>query len=120
MSTLQNYSIGFLLSIAFTLAAFWLVWQHVQGAALFSAEKLVVLLVGLAVAQLYVQLICFLHLGAEKQRPRWSLIIFAFAAVVVVVLVGGTIWIMYHLDRGHTDLSEIYPSGTVSPQTQDD
>ncbi len=82
-------------------------------------EKLIVLIIGLAVAQLFVQLIYFLHLGQEK-KPRWNVITFAFAAFIVLVLVGGTVWIMYHLDEGHAGLTEIYEGGVISPQTQDD
>ena len=113
MTHLRSYIIGFVLSIALTFAAFWLVTQG------FSQNILLVGLVTLAVAQLWVQLICFLHLGDEK-RPRWHAITLAFAAFVVVVLVGGSIWIMYHLEQNTHNLSEIYPSGEISPQAQDD
>jgi len=113
--TLHNYIKGFVISIALTLCAFALV-TNVGGV---SAETLLLLLVALAVAQLFVQLYYFLHLGAEE-KPRWHLITFAFAAFIVLVIVGGTIWIMYHLDQNHGSLREIYPSGVVSPQAQDD
>ena len=119
MSTVRTYTVGFVLSVGFTLAAFGLAWQYIGDRSLFMMEKLVVVLIGLAVAQLYVQLVYFLHLGQEN-KPRWNFITFAFAAFVVIILVGGTIWIMYHLDRGHADLSEVYQGGVISPQTQDD
>jgi cytochrome o ubiquinol oxidase operon protein cyoD len=111
--TLRTYILGFTLSVMLTLAAFWFVGQN------FSREVGVVVLVALALTQLIIQLVCFLHLGAE-QKPRWHLITFVFAAFIVLVLVGGTIWIMYHLDQGHGDLEEIYPLGEISPQAQDD
>lgn len=113
MTSTRPYVLGFALSVVLTLAAFWLVGQS------YPSEIVLVLLVTLAVAQLWVQLICFLHLG-EEQKPRWHRITFAFAAFVVVVLVGGSIWIMYHLDHTMHPLEEIYPSGEVSPQGQDD
>ncbi len=111
--TIRTYITGFTLSIALTLAAFWLVSQD------FSHEAAVAVLVALAVAQLFVQLICFLHIG-QGGRPRWNLITFIFTAFIVVVLVGGTIWVMYHLEQGHGGLEEVYEGGVVSPQTQDD
>ena len=114
--TLRNYIKGYGISIVLTLLAFVLVMNVGEG---LSAKMLLVLLVVLAVAQLFVQLFYFLHLGAEA-KPRWHLITFVFAAFIVIVLVGGTIWIMYHLDKGHDDLSELYPSGAVSPEAQDD
>ena len=103
MTHLRSYIIGFVLSVALTLAAFWLVTQD------FSQNVLLVGLVTLAVAQLWVQLICFLHLGDEK-KPRWHAITLFFAAFIVVVLVGGSIWIMYHLDHNMMpeDTSEIW------------
>ncbi len=114
--TLRNYIKGFVISIALTLCAFALVMNAGGG---ISSQTMLLLLVSLAVAQLFVQLYYFLHLGAEK-KPRWHLITFLFAAFIVLVIVGGTIWIMYHLDQNHASLSEIYPSGEVSPQAQDD
>ena len=101
MNTARIYIIGFTLSVLLTLAAFWLVGQT------FTREVVLVFLVTLAVAQLWVQLICFLHLGRE-QKPRWHLITFAFAAFIVLVLVGGSIWIMYHLDHQTHDTSEVW------------
>lgn len=92
MKNLRPYLIGFLLSVTLTLVAFWLVSQN------FSREVAMVVLVTLAVAQLWVQLICFLHLGEEK-KPRWHAITLGFAAFVVLVLVGGSIWIMHHLEH---------------------
>jgi cytochrome o ubiquinol oxidase operon protein cyoD len=113
MTTLRAYSLGFILSLALTVAAFWLAGERV-----FEREFLIAALIALAVIQLLVQLICFLHLGREP-RPRWNAIMFAFAVFTVVVLVGGTIWIMNHLT--HTqDINEIYPSGEITPQAQDD
>ena len=119
MKTVRTYIRGFVFSVALTLAAFGLVFWYLEGTSALSREVLIVLLVALAVAQLFVQLFCFLHLGAEE-KPRWNAITLAFAAFVVLVLVGGTMWIMYHLDRGHADLSEVYRGGVISPQTQDD
>lgn len=111
--TIRTYIIGFALSILLTLAAFWFVSQDV------SHDVALLVLVGLAVAQLFVQLICFLHVG-QGEKPRWNLITFIFTAFIVIVLVGGTIWVMHHLDRTHMNLSEIYEGDVISPQTQDD
>lgn len=87
-----SYTVGFVLSIVFTLAAYFLVVDKVL-----SGRQLVLAIVGLAVAQLFVQLVFFLHLGRES-RPRWNQMTFWFAALVVVIVVFGSIWIMENLD----------------------
>ncbi len=107
MTTSRTYVLGFALSTILTLTAFGLTGYHVTGGSLFTRELLIVVLVGLAVAQLIVQLTCFLHLGKEN-KPRWNLITFTFAVLVVVILVAGTLWIMSHLaEQGH-DTSAIW------------
>lgn len=108
MKTLRAYSMGFGLSIFFTLLAFGLVWYHMQNEHIFPSHEIMVpLLIALAVLQLFVQLVFFLHLGQEE-KPRWNSIVFAFAAFVVIILVGGSIWIMNHLEHQTHDTTEIW------------
>ena len=109
--TIRRYIIGFGLSAIFTLTAFWLVTQPVPR------EWLIGTLIVLAIAQFVVQVVCFLHLGQDKSH--WSVIVLAFAIFIVVVLVGGSLWIMGNLEGTH-DFSKIFPSGEISPQAQDD
>ncbi|MCI0560443.1 MAG: hypothetical protein MN733_18305, partial [Nitrososphaera sp.] len=49
----------------------------------------------LAMVQLFVQLELFLHLS---HSPRLHRAVFAFAALLVVIIVGGSLWIMNNLD----------------------
>lgn len=86
-----SYAIGLILAILLTNAAFILV-----GSKLLSGWPLVFALTGLAICQLWVQLRYFLHLGDES-RPRWNLLAFLFAAVVICILVFGSLWIMKNL-----------------------
>jgi cytochrome o ubiquinol oxidase operon protein cyoD len=74
-----------------TLIAFYLVGNHSFSS---TGLKLVVLL--LAVIQLFVQTVFFLHLGKES-KPRWNLIVFGFAVMVVFIVVVGSLWIMNNL-----------------------
>lgn len=50
----------------------------------------------LAVAQLLVQLVFFLHMGKES-KPRWNAIVFSFMLLVVGIIVIGSIWVMNNL-----------------------
>ena len=87
------YAMGFVLSVILTIIPYQLV--IVQNAI--TGRALVVTLVLFAVAQLSVQLVFFLHLGREE-RPWWNLQMFAFMALVLLILVLGSLWIMYNLD----------------------
>jgi len=87
-----SYIIGFLLSVGLTLIAYGLVVNHVWG-----VTALIATIVILAIAQLAVQLIFFLHIGNEK-GARWKLVTFIFAAIVVLILVVGSLWIMDNLN----------------------
>lgn len=95
-ATLSAYVTGFAFSLLLTLDAYFLVSKH-----LLTGIPLVAAVAGLAVVQLLVQLICFLHLGDEP-RPRWNLMALLFALMVVFIIVFGSIWIMYHLNYNMT------------------
>ena len=95
---LVSYVLGYAISIVFTLTAFALVEIHVlSNHGALAHSFLIAVVVILAIAQLFVQLFCFLHVGQEA-RPRWNLIVFLYAAFLVVILVIGTMWIMSNLN----------------------
>jgi cytochrome o ubiquinol oxidase operon protein cyoD len=120
MLTRRSYIIGYVLSIALTLCAPLLYQWHVATSHQFPTHlELRVAFIALALVQLVVQLIFFLHLGDEK-KPRWNLWAFGFAAIVVFILVGGTLWIMYNLSMGHMNTGEPYINGTINAQSEDD
>lgn len=89
--TLAGYLTGFGLALILTLIPFGLVaWD---GLAI--ATTLVVIAI-CAVLQVLVHLIFFLHLDMSEEQ-RWNTISIAFSAVIMFVLVGGTIWLFYSL-----------------------
>lgn len=97
-ATLKSYVIGFISSIVLTLAAYALIETHISSAhETFSHTFLLAAILTLAVVQLIVQLIFFLHLGDES-GPRWNLVIFGSTLAIVLILVIGSIWIMNHLN----------------------
>lgn len=98
---LKTYVIGFVSSILLTLIAFILVISEILTG--FGA---VLAIMGLASLQLIVQLVCFLHLGRES-KPHWNLTVFAFMVVVLVIVVFGSLWIMYSLNYHVPSPSEI-------------
>ena len=90
-STARTYTIGFVWALVLTNAAFITVQLGLANGWL-----LVLLLTILAVGQLWIQLHFFLHLGRES-KPRWNLMMFLFAVLVVGILVFGSLWIMNNL-----------------------
>ncbi|MFA5996887.1 MAG: cytochrome o ubiquinol oxidase subunit IV [Candidatus Paceibacterota bacterium] len=90
-NAINSYVIGFVLSIALTLIPYVMVVNH-----MLSVQTAVVSVVGIALAQLLVQVIFFLHLS-RKSKPEWNLIVFIYTILMVVFLVIGSIWIMNNL-----------------------
>lgn len=90
--SLQSYVTGFALSLLFTAIPYLIVVKDwLEGNALVAT------LFAFAILQLLIQMVFFLHIGSET-KPRWKLIALLFSIVVVVIVVIGSIWIMYNLD----------------------
>ncbi len=90
--TQKSYIIGFILSIVLTIIPYTLVVNH-----LLTEDALIISIVFLGVIQLLVQLIFFLHLSSHPSQ-RWNLITFSFTVLIVVILVIGSLWIMYNMN----------------------
>jgi cytochrome o ubiquinol oxidase operon protein cyoD len=89
--TIQNYIIGFVLSIVFTLIPFYLaVNQVLTGIVLFGT------ILAFALAQALIQVLFFLHLGRER-KPKWQSGFLVATAGGIFVVTVGTFWILYHL-----------------------
>jgi len=88
-----SYIVGFGLSVVLTLVSFVLVGQH------FLPNKgfVMIALAVLALVQLFIQVVFFLHVNTSPYA-RWNLLSFIFTVFVVVILAGGSLWIMYNLD----------------------
>jgi cytochrome o ubiquinol oxidase operon protein cyoD len=93
--TLTSYIVGFALSLTLTLVAFFLVMYPGYFHAGYGA--LVPAIIILAILQLFVQLICFMHLASEH-GPRWKLAALISTVGVILIIVAGSIWIMNHLN----------------------
>lgn len=90
--SLGSYLLGFFGSLILTIASF-------LSVIYLDFPKLTVVLtvVVLALAQAAVQLHYFFHIGQE-QKPRWESMIFYSMISVILVIVLGTLWIMFDLD----------------------
>lgn len=94
--SIASYSIGFALSLVFTINAYLAVTNH-----LLEGWGLIWLISGFAMLQLLVQLTFFLHLS-HKPEKRWNAVAYYFMLLVVGIVIFGSIWIMRNLDYHHT------------------
>ena len=80
------------LSLVLTALAFWMVMGG-------SASHAMVLgtVVGMAVVQIFVHLIYFLHMNTSSEE-RWNLVALVFTVLIIAIVVVGSLWIMYNLN----------------------
>jgi cytochrome o ubiquinol oxidase operon protein cyoD len=90
--SVQSYTLGFLLSLALTLSAYFAVVDH-----WFAGWILVSAIILLALTQFFVQVELFLHIGNEL-KPRWNAMALIFMILTVATIVLGSIWIMSNLN----------------------
>jgi cytochrome o ubiquinol oxidase operon protein cyoD len=89
--TLRGYLTGFALAAILTVIPFWLVMGHVLD----NRWLTISIVLALAVVQILVHIIYFLHLDAHSEGG-WNLMAFVFTVVLVVIVLGASIWVMYN------------------------
>ncbi len=90
--TFRAYSAGFIGSLLLTLAAYFtVVGSHGPKLGIDLAVA------AFAVVQAALVLYFYLDLGKES-KPHWNITVFLFMVLVTVLIVAGSIWIMYHLN----------------------
>jgi cytochrome o ubiquinol oxidase subunit IV len=87
----RSYLIGFGLSAVLTAIPFWLAMTGALSAPVTAA-----LVTLLAFIQIVVHTVFFLHVNA-KSEGGWTLMAIVFTAIVVLIVISGSLWIMYHL-----------------------
>ena len=90
--SLKSYLTGFVLALILTAIPFALV---MSGAL--SRSTVLFGIFGAAIVQILVHLHYFLHLDTSSAM-RWNVLALLFAVLIIILFVGGTLWIMYHLN----------------------
>jgi cytochrome o ubiquinol oxidase operon protein cyoD len=88
---LRVYLTGFVLALALTIIPFGVVVFKVL-----PEMPALVVVAALAVVQMGVHLHYFLHLNLSAAE-RSNLLSLVFAAIIILIMVGGTVWIMFNL-----------------------
>jgi len=99
-ASLKGYLTGFALSVLLTAIPFWLVMAKVL-----PAQATSVAIVAFAAVQMVVHMVYFLHMNG-KAEGGWSLLALVFTAALVVILLAGSIWVMYHLNTHMTPMTD--------------
>jgi cytochrome o ubiquinol oxidase subunit IV len=88
----QGYLIGLGLATLLTAVSFYL-----GGTALIWHPAIPMALVVLAVAQIGIHLVFFIHITTAPDNTN-NVLALAFGVLIVTLVVGGSIWIMHHLN----------------------
>ena len=91
MSEVTAYIIGLALALILTGVSFW-----VASTSAIWGPGVAVGLVVLAIAQMGVHLVFFLHITTGPDNTN-NVLALAFGVLIVFLVMIGTIWIMYHL-----------------------
>jgi cytochrome o ubiquinol oxidase operon protein cyoD len=92
--TLKGYLTGFVLAVLLTAIPFWLV----MGKVFDKSSTTALVLLAIAAVQIVVHMIYFLHMNTRAEGG-WSMLALIFTVMLVVIMLSGSIWVMYHLDH---------------------
>lgn len=91
--SVKEYIVGLILSVILTIIPFGLVMSGVLSTPMTFAIILVC-----AIAQIFVQLIYFLHMNNSSEQI-WNTTSAVFIVITVAILILGSVWIMQHLNH---------------------
>jgi cytochrome o ubiquinol oxidase operon protein cyoD len=92
LSGLRNYLIGLVLAIILTATSFW-----AASTSLLWAPGIPIGLAVLAVAQMGIHLVFFLHITTGPDNTN-NVLALAFGVLIVALVVAGSLWIMANLN----------------------
>jgi cytochrome o ubiquinol oxidase subunit IV len=117
--TLKIYFIGLLLCAILTLVPFLAVFVHsapasqtsdypwlmnaFSGLSNLKSSTIYTIIFVCALIQFFVQVKCFLRLNLQTEQGKANVYSFIFAMVILLVVVVGTMWIMYTLHHRMMD-----------------
>ena len=97
----RGYLIGFVLAAGLTEASFY--FAH---SSLVWAPSIPELLIVLAIAQMGVHLVFFLHITTGPDNTN-NVLALAFGVLIVFLIIAGSIWIMANLDAHMPTMNQV-------------
>ena len=89
----SDYVKGFIASLILTVIPFYFVWTKSLPDTMTYA-----ILFGCALVQIFVHFKYFLHMETKTSDGRWNLVSLMFTAIVVLILIAGSVWIIYNMN----------------------
>ena len=90
----RSYLIGFALSVVLTIIPFWVVLGEVE----ISTAAAIAIIFGLGAVQIIVHVHYFLHVTGAAESG-WQAMSLIFTAILLVIVLSGSIWVMFHLEE---------------------
>jgi len=91
---------GFILSLILTAIPFWLVMGDVIESKMITIAAIMIL----GGIQMLVHMTCFLHMNSRSEGG-WTMMALIFTIVILVIVLVGSIWVMYHLNTNMMPMS---------------
>src|SRR2546430_11779571 len=101
LSDVGIYTIGLALAVILTVASFW-----VANMSLLWTPGIPLGLVVLAIAQMGVHLVFFLHITTGPDNTN-NVLALAFGVLIVLLVIGGSLWIMANLNHNMMPMDQI-------------
>ena len=103
--SLRDYLTGFFLSVVLTAIPFWLV----MTGAMADKNAAALTVMAFAAVQIVVHMIYFLHMNSRSEGG-WTMMALIFTIVLVVIVLSGSLWVMYHLN---TNMMPVHDMGQL-------
>ena len=100
-SGIRGYLIGLVIAVGLSMVSF-----YIARSPLVWAPSIPIALSVLALAQMGVHLVFFLHITAGKDSLN-NVLALAFGILIVMLLVFGSLWIMMNLNRNMLPMDQI-------------
>ena len=97
----QGYAIGLALAALLTVASFYL-----TETKLIYGPAVPVAMIVLAIAQMGVHLVFFLHITTGPDNTN-NVMALGFGVLIVILVIGGSLWIMSHLNHNMLPMSRM-------------
>ena len=97
----SGYVLGLVLALLLTAASFW-----AAGSGLIWGPGIPAALAALAIAQMGIHLVFFLHITTGPDNTN-NVLALAFGVLIVFLVIVGSIWIMTHLNHNMLPMGEM-------------
>jgi cytochrome o ubiquinol oxidase operon protein cyoD len=98
---LLGYGVGLGLAILLTATSFFVI-----GSDMFWLPSIPVAIIVLAIAQMGVHVVFFLHITTGSDNTN-NVMALAFGILIVLLVVGGSLWIMANLDHNMIPMDQL-------------